>query len=90
MPSLEEYHYVPSIAKNIILVSHLDKMGYRLIIKDKCYSIYLKSKLVAMTPLVNDLFLINVSCYNLQMDVTLKKSKHDVNKAYLLYTWAYW
>ena len=58
-------------------------MGYTLIIKDKCSSIYLGSKLVAMTPLVNGLYLIDMFSYNLQMDVALKKSKQDVNKAYL-------
>ena len=58
-------------------------MGYTLIIKDKCCSIYLRSKLVVTAPLVNGLYLVDVSSYNLQMDVTLKKSKHDVTKAYL-------
>ena len=81
--SLEECHYVPSIVKNIISVSCLDKMGYTLIIKDKCCSIYLGSKLVVTTPLVNGLYLIDVSSYNLQMDVALKKSKQGVNEAYL-------
>ena len=44
--SLEECHYVSSRVKNIISVSCLDKMGYSLIIKDKCFCIYLGSKLV--------------------------------------------
>ena len=73
--SLEEYHYVPTIDKNIISVSCSNKMGYTLIIKEKCYSIYLGSKLVATTPLVNCLYMIHVFSYNLQMDVALKKSK---------------
>ena len=81
--SLEECHYVPSIVKNIISVSCLDKMGYNLIIKDKCCSIYLESKLIVTAPLVNGLYLIDVSSNNLQMDVALKKSKHGVNEAYL-------
>ena len=34
--SLKEFYYIPDIVKNIILVSFLDKMGYILIIKDKC------------------------------------------------------
>ena len=79
----EECYYVPSIVKNIISVSCLDKMGYTLILKDKCCSIYLGSKLVFTVPLVNGLYLIDVSFYNLQMDVALKKSKQGVNKAYL-------
>ena len=81
--SLEECNYVPSIVKNIISVSCLDKMGYTLIIKDKCCSIYLGSKLVATAPLINGLYLIDVSSYNLQVDVALKKSKQGVNEAYL-------
>ena len=79
--SLEECHYVPSIVKNIISVSCLDKMGYTLMIKNQCCSIYLGSKLVSMAPLVNGLYLIDVSSYNLQMDVALQKSKQDVNEA---------
>ena len=39
--------------------------------------------MVATAPLVNGLYLIDVSSYNLQMDVALKKSKHGVNEAYL-------
>ena len=58
-------------------------MRYTLIIKEKCCSIYLGSKLAATAPLVNGLYLIDVSSYNLQMDVALKKSKQDVNEAYL-------
>ena len=81
--SLEECHYVPSIVKNIISISCLDKMGYTLISKDQCCSIYLGSKLVVAAPLVNGLYLIDVSSYNLQMDVALKKSKQGVNEAYL-------
>ena len=81
--SLEECHYVPNKVKNIISVSCLDKMGYTLIIKDKCCSIHLGSKLVATAPLVNGLYVIDVSSYNLQIDIALKKSKHGVNEAYL-------
>ena len=58
-------------------------MGYMLIIKDKCCSIYLGSKLVATTPLINVLYLSDVSYYNLQIDGALKESEHDVNEAYL-------
>ena len=58
-------------------------MGYTLIIKDKCCSIYLGSKLVVTTPLVNGLYLIDVSSYNIQLDVALKKSKQGVHEAYL-------
>ena len=53
--SLEVCHYVPSIVENIISVSILDKMSYTLIINGKCCSIYFRSKLVAMTPLINRL-----------------------------------
>ena len=59
--SLEEHHYIPSIVKNIISVSCLDKMRYNLIIKDKCCSIYLGGKLVAMALLVSGLCMINIS-----------------------------
>ena len=50
-------------------------MGYTLIIKDKCCSIYLGSKLVVTASLVNGLYMIDVSSYNVEMGVALKKSK---------------
>ena len=46
---------------NITSFSCLDNMGYTLIIKDKCCFIYLGTKLVAMTPLFNTLYLIDIS-----------------------------
>ena len=52
-------------------------MRYILIIKDKCCSIY-RRKLVMTAPLVNSLYLIDVSPYNFQMDVALKKIKQDM------------
>ena len=58
-------------------------MGYTLITKDRYSSVYLGSELVVTTPLVNGLYLIDISSYNLQMDVALKNSKQDVNDAYL-------
>ena len=81
--SLKECPYGPSIVKNIISISCLDKMGYTLIVEDKCCSIYLRSKLVATNPLVNGLYLINVSSNNPKIDVALKKSKQDMIEAYL-------
>ena len=81
--SLEESYYVPCIVKNIISVSCLDKMGYALNFKTTCYSIYFGSKLVATTPLVNGLYMIDVSSYNLLNDIALKKSKQSVNESYL-------
>ena len=36
-----------------------------------------------MTPLVNGLYLIDLSSYNLQADVAIKKSKQSVNESYL-------
>ena len=81
--SLEECYYVPCIVKNIIPVSCLDKMGYALTFKNKCCSIYFGSKLIAITPLVSGLYMIDVSFYNLQVDIALKKSKQSVNESYL-------
>ena len=39
--------------------------------------------MVVTAPLVNGLYLIDVSSYNLEMGVSLKKSKQGVNEAYL-------
>ena len=73
--SVEECHCVPNTVNNI--------MGYTLIIIDKCCSINLGNKLVVTAPLFNDLYLIDISSYNLQMDIALKMSKQYVNEAYL-------
>ena len=81
--SLEECYYAPCIFKNIISIYFLDKMVYTLIIKDNYCSIYFGSKLADMTPLFNGLYPVNVSSYNLQVDVALKKSKQSVNESYL-------
>ena len=58
-------------------------MGYVLTFKNKCCSIYFGSKLIATTPLVNGLYMIDVYSYNLQVDIALKKSKQSVNESYL-------
>ena len=62
--SLKECHYGPNIVKNIISVHCLDKTGYIVITKDKFCSNHLGSKLVATSPLINGLYLIDVSSYN--------------------------
>ena len=69
--SLIECHCILSTAKNIISISCLEKMGYTLIIKDKHYYIYFRSELVTMTALFNSIYLIDVSSYNLLIDVNL-------------------
>ena len=58
-------------------------MGYALNFKNKCCSFYFGSKLVAKIPLVNSLYMIDISSYNLQVDVVIKKSKQIVNEFYL-------
>ena len=60
-------------------MSCLHKMGYVLTFNNKCSSIYFGRKLVATTPLVNGLYMIDVSSCNLHVDVDLKKSKQSVN-----------
>ena len=57
--SFEECNYVPCILKNSTLNSYLDRMGYTLNIKNKCFSFHLESKLVAMTLLTSSLHLID-------------------------------
>ena len=73
--SFEKYDYVPRRVRNVILVFCLDKMAYALNFNEKFYIIYFGSELVSTIPLVNSLYLIDVSSYNLQVDVALKKSK---------------
>ena len=58
-------------------------MSNTLTIKNKFRSIYFRSKLVVTTRLVNGLYLIDVSSYNLQVGLSSKKSKQSKNEAYL-------
>ena len=53
MLSLNNCLYVPSLIKNIISVSCLDRAGYTLTIRNNCCSLYLGNKVVIYAAMVN-------------------------------------
>ena len=77
---LKECYYVRYIVKNIISIFYLDKMRYASTFNNKCCSLYFESQLVATASLVNGVYLIDISSYNIQVVAALKKSKQSVNE----------
>ena len=54
-------YFIPALSKNIISSSCLeDDGGYKIIIKNKCCSIYLNNMLYARCPLVNGLYVLDL------------------------------
>ena len=79
---LDNCYYVPSITKNIISISCLDKKGFSFIIKDNCCSIYLNDMLYGIAQLINGLYVLNfdMPIYN----INPKRIKsNDSNPTYL-------
>ena len=79
---LEDCYVVPSLTKNIISVSCLDKMGFELIIKNKCCSFYLNGIFYGSAQLINGLYILDQEApiYN----INTKRSKtNDSNQTYL-------
>ena len=50
---LEDCYYVPSLTKNIISISCLDKIGFEIIIKNNCCSFYLNNVFYGSAQLIN-------------------------------------
>ena len=52
---LDNCYYVPSITRNIISISFLDKKGFRFDIRNKCCSMFYDDVLYGIAPLYNGL-----------------------------------
>ena len=79
---LKDCYFVPSITKNIISISCLDKYGFSFIIKDNCCSIYLNDMFYASVQMVNGLYVLNLDMpiYNIN---TKRIKNNDCNPTYL-------
>ena len=64
---LEDCYYVPSITKNIISISCLDKKGFSFIIKDNYCCIYLNDIFYGSAQLIDGLYILNldIPIYNI-------------------------
>ncbi|MCQ7222035.1 DDE-type integrase/transposase/recombinase [Salmonella enterica] len=79
---LDECCYVPSITKNIISVSCLDKKGFSFIIKDNCCTVYLKDMFYCSAHLMNGLYILDMEnpIYNIN---TKRLKSNELNPTYL-------
>ncbi|KAK8564635.1 hypothetical protein V6N12_058218 [Hibiscus sabdariffa] len=79
--NLENCYFVPSLTKNIISVSCLDKIGFEIIIKNNC-SFYLNNLFYGSAQLINGLYILNQE--NEIYNINTKRSKtNDSNQTYL-------
>ena len=64
---LEYIYYVPAMSRNIISISCLNKIGFSMVIKDKCCSIYKDNVFYCSASMINGLNLLNLerSVYNI-------------------------
>ncbi|KAK8680799.1 hypothetical protein V6N13_109737 [Hibiscus sabdariffa] len=80
--NLENCYFVPSLTKNIISVSCLDKIGYEIIIKNNCCSFYLNNLFYGSAQLINGLYILNQE--NEIFNINTKRTKtNDSNQTYL-------
>ncbi|KAK9019275.1 hypothetical protein V6N11_053801 [Hibiscus sabdariffa] len=80
--NLENCYFVPSLTKNIISVSCLDKIGFEIIIKNNCCSFYLNNLFYGSAHLINGLYILNQE--NEIFNINTKRTKtNDSNQTYL-------
>ncbi|KAK8597339.1 hypothetical protein V6N12_065809 [Hibiscus sabdariffa] len=80
--NLENCYFVPSLTKNIISVSCLDKIGFEIIIKNNCCSFYLNNLFYGSAQLINGLYILNQE--NEIFNINTKRTKtNDLNQTYL-------
>ncbi|KAK8563326.1 hypothetical protein V6N12_035475 [Hibiscus sabdariffa] len=80
--NLENCYIVPSLTKNIISVSCLDKIGFEVIIKNNSCSFYYDNLFYGSAQLINGLYILNQE--NMIYNINTKRSKtNDSNQTYL-------
>ncbi|KAK8600839.1 hypothetical protein V6N12_050687 [Hibiscus sabdariffa] len=80
--NLENCYFVPSLTKNIISVSCLDKIGFEIIIKNNSCSFFYNNLFYGTTQLINGLYILNQE--NMIFNINTKKLKtNDSNQTYL-------
>ncbi|KAK9002971.1 hypothetical protein V6N11_060545 [Hibiscus sabdariffa] len=80
--NLENCYFVPSLTKNIISVSCLDKIGFEIIIKNNSCSFFYNNLFYGSAQLINGLYILNQE--NMIFNINTKKLKtNDSNQTYL-------
>ena len=62
--SLENYYYVPTISRNIISISCLDKIGFEFIIRNNKCSIYHDGVFYRYAPQTHGLYILDIEDTN--------------------------
>ena len=84
--SLKNCYYVPTMSRNIISISCLDKIGFEFIIRNNKCSIYYDDVFYGYTPRTHGLYVLDIedtnekSIYNIN---TKKFKSNDLNTTYL-------
>ncbi|KAK8596896.1 hypothetical protein V6N12_065375 [Hibiscus sabdariffa] len=80
--NLENCYFVPSLTKNIISVSCLDKIRFEIIIKNNSCSFFYDNLFYGSAQLINGLYILNQE--NMIFNINTKKLKtNDSNQTYL-------
>ncbi|KAK8681085.1 hypothetical protein V6N13_053492 [Hibiscus sabdariffa] len=80
--NLENCYFVPSLTKNIIYVSCLDKIGFEIIIKNNSCSFFYDNLFYGSAQLINGLYILNQE--NMIFNINTRRLKtNDSNQTYL-------
>ncbi|KAK8569291.1 hypothetical protein V6N12_007821 [Hibiscus sabdariffa] len=80
--NLKNCYFVPSLTKNIISVSYLEKIGFEIIIKNNSCSFFYNNLFYGSAQLINGLYILNQE--NMIFNINTKKLKtNDSNQTYL-------
>ena len=80
---LERCYFVPNIIKNIIFISCLAKIGFKLIIENNGFSLYYDGNMVSIGYISNSLYVLDTSPDVLTMYRPVKRKREKVNQAFL-------
>ena len=80
--NLGDCYFMHSLTKYIISISCLDKIGFEVIIKNNCCSLYLNNLFYGLAQLINGLYILNQE--NTIYNINTKRSKiNNSNQTYL-------
>ena len=78
---LRETYVVPSVRRNLVSISVLDKYGYSCSFGDNKFSLFLNSSLVATGLLIDNLSMLNtIASYNDTLQITSRGTKQKLSR----------
>ena len=80
---LERCYFVPNIIKNIIFISYLAKIGFKLVIENNSCLLYNDENLVIIGYISNGLYVLDTSPDVLTVDRPIKRKREKVNHTFL-------